>query len=113
MKHKTWFRLMLKAIGILLIGLSIPRVTEIMIVVVNDALSGLTPLVPGPIGWNLFAVSGPLIQFFFGVYLLFGGKWIANLAIPSNRPYCPECGYDLSENSGDTCPECGRKGVRG
>jgi hypothetical protein len=41
------------------------------------------------------------------MYLLIGGKWIADFAIPSNRPYCPNCGYDLSHYSGERCPECG------
>jgi hypothetical protein len=42
-----------------------------------------------------------------GLYLFFGGKWIANKAIPGNRPYCHECGYDLTQNSSGICPECG------
>ena len=42
-----------------------------------------------------------------GVYLFFGGRWIADKAIPGNRPYCYECGYDLSNYVGERCPECG------
>jgi hypothetical protein len=51
--------------------------------------------------------GGYLVQLLLGLYLFFGAKWIVNKAIPSNRPYCPECGYDLSKSRGDVCPECG------
>ena len=30
-------------------------------------------------------------------------------AARSNRPYCPECGYDLSKATSGNCPECGVK----
>ena len=40
-------------------------------------------------------------------YLFFGGKWIADKAIPGNRPYCHECGYDLTNAVGNVCTECG------
>jgi hypothetical protein len=48
-----------------------------------------------------------------GFYLFFGRKWIVNLAIPSNRPYCAECGYDLSQTRSLRCPECGTPVPRG
>ncbi|MGB7157408.1 MAG: hypothetical protein WBD40_05045 [Tepidisphaeraceae bacterium] len=28
-------------------------------------------------------------------------------AIPGNRPYCHECGYDLTNAVGHVCVECG------
>jgi hypothetical protein len=48
-----------------------------------------------------------LVQMGIGAYFFFGGEWIVNRAIPSNRPYCPECGYDLSKSRSERCPECG------
>jgi hypothetical protein len=42
-----------------------------------------------------------------GLYLFFGGKWIVDKAIPSNRPYCHECGYELTAATQNRCPECG------
>jgi rubrerythrin len=47
------------------------------------------------------------IEMIAGAYLFFGGKWVADKAIPSNRPYCHECGYELTGNVSDRCPECG------
>ena len=43
----------------------------------------------------------------FGLYLFFDGKWIVDKAIPSNRLYCHECGYELSAAASSPCPECG------
>ena len=64
--------------------------------------------VPNWYYWNLMTDHvGDVVQLGLGLYLLFSGRWIADLAIPSNRPYCPECGYDNSEATGKCCPECG------
>ena len=48
-----------------------------------------------------------LVQMLIGLYLFFGAAWLANRAIPGNRPYCHECGYDLSKVTREICPECG------
>ncbi len=110
MKHKTWFRLVLKAIGVLLIGLTIPTLSQVVLFILYNFMVGVTPLfVPRSFGRSWITVAGPMLQFIFGLYLLFGGKWIVNLCIPSNRPYCQECGYDLSRATSANCPECGVK----
>lgn len=118
MKHKTWFRLVIKAIGVLLVGLSFREILYLA-VAVADTLLGSLPLPyriqlsPFPAGSNYLYWLPDLAQFAFGLYLFFGGKWIVDKCIPSNRPYCPECGYDVShlQSSGSgsarRCPECG------
>ncbi len=114
MKHKTWFRLVLKAIGVLLIGLTIPTLSQVVLFILYNFMVGVTPLfVPRSFGRQWITVAGPMLLFIFGLYLLFGGKWIVNLCIPSNRPYCPECGYDLSKATSANCAECGVKLPRG
>ena len=104
MKYKTLFRVLLKAIGIWMF------------------VAGLANAIGG-LGWALaysttiggasffgyvgYAVAG-VVEMLVGAYLFFGGRWIADLAIPSNRPYCHECGYDLSAaGQSSRCPECG------
>lgn len=105
MKHKTWFRLVLKAIGVLTVGTAIPVLiwsgTEVALSVWGVG-SGL--------GMGEMMISyfvGSAAQVIFGLYLFFGGEWIVNMVIPSNRPYCPNCGYDVSRATSGRCPECG------
>lgn len=116
MKHRAWFRLALKAIGVLLIGWSLSSVFLFIGMVYG--------LVTGSAGLENYAPSGSntvfesavwfalrVVQFLssamVGVYLVFGGKWLLNTIIPPDRPYCMECGYDLSHTHGAYCPECG------
>ena len=110
MKHKTWFRLALKVVGIALIGWSAPSLVQSMMMVVwwmVQYSGNVNVMGGGDWWWSWLQPIGPVLQLTIGLYLLFGGKWIVNLCIPSNRPYCPECGYELRRPQGSTCPECG------
>ena len=113
MKHKTWFRLVLKAIGVLLTGMGLPgmlmQLMQLSYFLQENPYSSFGAGMPtGYFWWTTFA---PLVEHLglvvIGLYLLFGGEWVVDKCIPSNRPYCPECGYDLSRASGERCPECG------
>jgi hypothetical protein len=118
MKHKTWFRLVLKAIGVLLIGWSIPAMVQTLIQLIQygDMFTFYAPYSmnspptrsTAEIVWGIVLGSSPhLMMVAFGLYLFFGGKWIVNKAIPSNRAYCPECGYQIANAESASCPECG------
>jgi hypothetical protein len=109
MKHKTWFRLVLKAIGILLIGFALPDVVTHVIGYARWTAYQRSMMMGEPFDWVNFgmAIAAPSLQVAFGLYLLFGGAWLANLCIPSNRAYCAECGYELSQVESKRCPECG------
>ena len=107
MKYKTLFRLMLKAIGMYIAanGLS-SFVYHVGSFVVGSALGTLTSGRYWSLSYFVMAIP-QLIQIALGAYLFFRGEWIVNLAIPSNRPYCPECAYDLTGAPVERCPECG------
>lgn len=103
MKYKTLFRLSLKAVGLFFViqgvlGL-IPEVVIMIHLVIDDKPPSVIARFPRYID-NLMAIT-------LGLYLFFGGKWIVNKAIPSNRPYCNECGYELRNLTNNCCSECG------
>ncbi len=105
MKHKTWFRLVIKAIGVACLAWGIP---EFLAMSAYSIIQILDPnRFMAPLGWFGIYVSKPLLLTLCGLLLFFKPNWIVNMAIPSNRPYCPECGYDVSKASGTICPECG------
>ena len=110
MKYKTAFRLAIRAIGVLVLANSLPW-----------CIAGLASLAAqladvnlrGPVDYISWSIGiGPIlghgVGIVIGLYLLSGGRWIVDRVIPSNRPYCPECGYDLTHLPSDyRCPECG------
>jgi len=112
MKHKTWFRLVVKAIGILLIALGLPEAimgTAEVIYAYRVQRNWSTATAPMPV-WEvvLWQIAPPVLRVILGLYLLLGGEWLVNFVIPSNRRYCPDCGHDVSEPLGArTCAECG------
>ena len=106
MKYKTLFRMLLKAIGVWVVVAGINGTVGQL----GYALYVLTDASARSMGGNwlfVFNVLAPALQIGLGLYLFFGGKWIVDKAIPSNRPYCHECGYDLTNAAGNVCSECG------
>jgi hypothetical protein len=102
MKYKTQFRMMLKAIGVFVFVLTVPQFMHPLYSIFRPGgLQGAS--------WTDYAIGliSPGVQIALASYLFFGGKWITDIAIPGNRPYCHECGYDLTNASGHVCSECG------
>lgn len=100
MKYKTLFQLAIKLVGVLIVAEALAR----------NLVFWLSLLIAGYASWNWAALTVPLGHGFsiaIGIYLFFGGRWIVNLGIPGNRPYCPECAYDLTGAVEPRCPECG------
>ncbi len=114
MKHKTWFRLVLKAIGIFLLATGAVELADavsralgqsyILGIMRGGTIYDFQQILSLALYSGLIGGIGRLV---IGAYLLFGGAKLVNLCIPSNRPYCPHCGYDVRGVGDDICPECG------
>ena len=108
MKQFAWFVLAIKAVGVLLIGMSLSSLFYPLqwLGIFFDNQSGTY----GGVGQNIayFIMSlGPLAQFVFGLYLLLGGRRIINRCIRSVDGHCISCGYDVRGLDAKVCPECG------
>jgi hypothetical protein len=115
MRHKTLFRLFCKALGIYfgvagfigVLGSVLGIITQFL--VSYPAGASMKYYWPNAISQCLIEV----VELTIGVYLFFDARYLVNLAIPGSRPYCPECGYDLTANPTGPCPECGVDPKRG
>lgn len=110
MKYKTAFRLAIRAVGVIVFMYNLPWFLQSAVAILVDVAMNASGGYGGNISWPyaLGSLFGQGIGLLTGLYLFFGGKWIINRVIPSNRPYCAECGYELSHLPADyRCPECG------
>ncbi|MFG0250309.1 MAG: hypothetical protein ACF8OB_15600 [Phycisphaeraceae bacterium JB051] len=109
MKYKTAFRLGLKLIGVYLIAISvmpfIVKMSQFYVATRSQQSMGIMDV--SVLQWTLVLLDSQLLNIVVGLYLFFKGEWIVNKAIPSNRPYCHECGYELTNATLNICPECG------
>jgi hypothetical protein len=109
MRYKTLFRLAVKFLGVCLIAIGLAELAQSVIQVLLSLLSTGVAWNP-PFGrWIMLGMTlpKPAVYLLLGLHLFFHGQWLVNLAIPGNRIYCHECGYDLSHNRDWQCPECG------
>jgi len=107
MTEHAWFKLLLRGIGVLLLGLGGPSVISqvgaIVQIVIGGDLSYLNEY-----AWMYGGMLvGNVAQAGIGVYLLFGGGWIINRCLAELQHNCVSCGYDISASVGDACSECG------
>jgi RNA polymerase subunit RPABC4/transcription elongation factor Spt4 len=107
MRYKTFTRLLIKLMGIyfLLGGLvSLAASVVFLLIVVGEYSSyGGISMIAYPASWGVSS----LVSIALGLFLLLASNWIVDRLIPSNRPYCPNCGYELTGNTREQCPECG------
>ncbi|HEY1686851.1 MAG TPA: hypothetical protein VGG19_18970 [Tepidisphaeraceae bacterium] len=106
MKHKTLFRNLCKLLGLYFVIVGgtavVNAVTGIFVYFYESFFQNNSVFLR-----SILMVIGPALQLAAGLFLLFRSEVIANWAIPGNRPYCPECGYDLTGSVSGVCPECG------
>lgn len=106
MRYKTLFRIVCKAMGVYFCILGCAGLLSVATVRLS-----LTRSPSGSLGWTVaqgaLLAARPVFELVIGLYLFYGGRRVADWAVPSNRPYCPECGYDTTGTAGPVCPECG------
>lgn len=108
MKHKTIVRLALRLMGVYLLAIGLPTaVSQAANVAMKLSGSANSPMTGNDWSWLLPSVLYGGTQIVLGAYLLFGGRLVVNTIVPSNRPYCPECSYELRPPISAHCPECG------
>jgi len=115
MRHKTAVRLALKVLGVFLIARGLAGLGSAAVYLAGLVLELLFEGVgfgSGAIGlartWAIAPAVESGLEVLFGLYLFYGGRRIVDRIIPSNRPYCAECGYELTGLPPEgLCPECG------
>lgn len=111
MSDYGWFKLLVRAVGILLLGLSLPMAlwsVGDMLVRMFDPAYGGAPLA-SVVGLYLPGLAGYLAQAGIGLYLLCGSERLIAWCIAGVKGRCAECGYDITAVPGGVCPECGVK----
>src|SRR5690348_8345248 len=105
-----WFKLLVRALGVLFLGLGVPHVLQVGAVLAIDwiwARGGASQR-----GWGTLISNAPYLlaygaQAAFGYYLLMRGQLLIEHCLLGVRGRCAGCGYDLAAVTGPECPECG------
>ena len=111
MSDPRWFKLLVRAIGVLVIALAVPHLgqtiaTGAMLLDLRQSAGG------GPfydqmyVPMLLVQTVSVLFQLGLGVYLLRGAPALTRFCIRQVGRRCPACDYDLQGLAGK-CPECG------
>lgn len=110
MSEYAWFKLLIRAVGVLMLGLGGPMIVWYAARLIVAGVPGS----PGATSRSLvseatMAVPGLLAygsQAALGWYLIFRGEWFIKKVLGEIQGRCAMCGYDLHGLKADACPEC-------
>lgn len=102
----TWFRLAVRAIGILVFALGLPAVFAHVASVATWLREGM-PWGGEMLVWYVLPLLGPVAQLALGFYLIVGARPLIRYCTRGALGMCPACNYDVRQVPGPTCPECG------
>lgn len=110
MSDYAWFKLLVRAIGIMLLGFSIPTLAWYVFELFVSAMPTVTGRSSRSVGdhllFNLPTLASFGAQAFMGWYLLFRGEWIIGKVLAEVNGRCAKCGYDIRAITTGACPEC-------
>ena len=110
MTTPSWFRVCVRLLGVLFLGLSLPTLLLVLRPIIESYQYASSPGQPA-LWWRLIGefvgASGTLAQVWFGWYLLFRGEQLIRYVVRDARQRCPECQYSTKGLTDATCPECG------
>lgn len=104
MKHKAWFRLIMKVAGLVTMLIGIMMVLDELLEISFD-LFGRSQN-----SFTLYEVRSLLYASVLtgvGAYCCFWGERVIALAFPAGPKCCPACGYQVRGNVSGICSECG------
>jgi hypothetical protein len=102
----VWFKLLVRAIGILLLALALPKILDVLYWAVEYWAYGTQVYsTRGFIASLAFAAVDTAIA----MYLVFGGRKLIEFCMLDLNDRCPRCGYSVSGLAGSACPECGTR----
>lgn len=106
MNEIVWAKLLLRVVGILLIGLGAPRVLDMAAAIFQMAVFGQGIRFEFASVY-IASLLGAVVQTGFGVFVLAGGPFLMGLLLRGIGKQCLRCGYDISAVPSGPCPECG------
>jgi len=110
MSEFAWFKLLVRLVGLLLLGFSVPMLLHVIGRLLASGIpnSGMQTSMSLRIelSSNLPALIGDGAQAAFGAYLFFRGDWVIRRVLAEIHGRCAVCGFDLSAVKASSCPEC-------
>ena len=109
MKHRAWFTLAVRLIGLMTLVEYAPGPIQFIL---NHLVLGPKQTIgsaPGEPSFrqDLWTHSGSFVACGAALYLLFGARRLINWCLRRVDGVCPACGYEMRSVHGEKCPECG------